>query len=87
VPDDLPADWSELSQVLESVDASDLTITAINAQERSHRVTAKLPEQQQVDEIVDRLRAAGISIVRLEVKRPTLEDTFMKLVGPAEADS
>jgi ABC-2 type transport system ATP-binding protein len=87
VPDRLAGDASELSEVLRSVEASDLQITAINGQGRSHRVTAKLPEQQQVDEIVDRLRAAGISIVRLEVKRPTLEDTFMKLVGTAEADS
>ncbi len=46
-----------------------------------------MPQQQQVDQAVDRLRTAGVSIVRLEVKRPTLEDTFMRLVGSEEADS
>lgn len=87
VPEQRLGDPGELSRLFQSAEASSLEVTAINAQGRSHRVTAKLPEQQQVDDIVDRLRAAGISIVRLEVKRPTLEDTFMKLVGTVEADS
>lgn len=53
----------------------------------SHRLVAKLPDQENVDKIVDQLRAQDVSIVGLEVKRPTLEDTFMKLVGPAEEGS
>ena len=53
----------------------------------SHRLVAKLPDQENVDRIVDQLRAQDVSIVGLEVKRPTLEDTFMKLVGPAEEGS
>ena len=53
----------------------------------SHRLVAKLPDQENVDKIVDRLRARNVSIVGLEVKRPTLEDTCMKLVGPAEVGS
>ena len=53
----------------------------------THRLIAKLPDQKNVDKIVDQLRARDVSIVGLDVKRPTLEDTFMKLVGPAEADA
>jgi len=47
----------------------------------THRLVAKIPEQAAVDQLVDFLRARGISIVGLEIKRPSLEDTFMKLVG------
>ncbi len=45
------------------------------------RITVVAPDQTRVDGIVDQLRAAGISIHRLENIRPSLEDTFMKLVG------
>ena len=37
-----------------------------------------------IDQVVDRLRAARISIARLEIQRPTLEDTFIRLVGQAD---
>ncbi len=47
----------------------------------THRLIAKIPEQAAVDQFVDFLRARGVSIVGLEIKRPSLEDTFMKLVG------
>ncbi|MGI9472801.1 MAG: ATP-binding cassette domain-containing protein [Rubripirellula sp.] len=53
----------------------------------THRLIAKLPDQDNVDKIVDQLRSNDVSIVGLETKRPTLEDTFMRLVGPAEADA
>ena len=37
----------------------------------------------EVDRVVDRIRQAGLSICHLQVKRPTLEDTFIRLVGPS----
>jgi ABC-2 type transport system ATP-binding protein len=80
----LSGDDDTLRAAFRSVDASDVQITPITLQGRTHRVTAKLVEQHEVDEVVDRLRAAGISIAGLRVERPTLEDTFMKLVGSAE---
>ena len=46
----------------------------------SYRIALSLPQQEQVDDVVDRLRAANVSIVRLVTKRATLEDTFMQLV-------
>lgn len=75
-----------LNALFQSGDVSDLQIIPVEGEGRTHRITAKLPEQKQVDEAVDRLRANNISIVSLESKRPTLEDTFMKLVhGEEEA--
>ncbi|MDB4695068.1 ABC transporter ATP-binding protein [bacterium] len=49
----------------------------------THRLTGKVTEQHCVDQIVDLVRAGGVSIASLDVKRPSLEDTFMKLVGKA----
>ena len=49
----------------------------------THRLTGKVNQQHSVDQIVDLVRAGGVSITRLDVKRPSLEDTFMKLVGKA----
>jgi ABC-2 type transport system ATP-binding protein len=48
------------------------------------RVGVDAPGQPAIDLIVDNLRRAGISICRLEVKRPTLEDTFIRLVGQSD---
>ena len=47
----------------------------------THRLVARITEQAAVDQFVDLLRDRGISIAGLEIKRPSLEDTFMKLVG------
>ncbi len=55
-------------------------ISSRHAAEPTYRISLSLPDQSQVDEIVDRLRAAKVSIVRLDTKRATLEDTFMQLV-------
>ncbi|MDB4500427.1 ABC transporter ATP-binding protein [bacterium] len=50
----------------------------------THRLAAAATEQATVDQIIDLVRAGGISIKSLDVKRPSLEDTFMKLVGVAK---
>jgi ABC-2 type transport system ATP-binding protein len=85
IPHDLDGQFVDLAALFDSLSASDVVVKQVHAQEQTYRITAKLPEQQQVDQAVDRLRTAGVSIVRLEVKRPTLEDTFMRLVGSEEA--
>ena len=77
----------DLAALLDSQNASDVVVTPVDSQLHTYRISAKMPEQQQVDQAVDRLRSAGLSIVHLEVKRPTLEDTFMRLVGSEEAPS
>jgi ABC-2 type transport system ATP-binding protein len=87
VPAPRAGDVPDLTRFFDAHEASDISITPISAEGRTHRLTARLPQQKQIDDVVDRMRASGVSIVRLEVKRPTLEDTFMKLVGTAEATS
>ena len=83
IPSEMEAD-SSLGPIFAGHEASELVIAPIRGGLGTHRVTATLTEQHQVDEVVDRLRALGISIIRLEVKRPTLEDMFMKLVSTTQ---
>ncbi len=59
-------------------------VSSRHADEPTFRISLSLPDQSQVDQIVDRLRIAKVSIVRLETKRATLEDTFMRLVRGEE---
>jgi ABC-2 type transport system ATP-binding protein len=73
-----------VQQIFSGQEASQVAIAPLSSGIGTHRVTASLPEQRQIDEVVDRLRVLGVSIVRLEVKRPTLEDMFMKLVSTRE---
>ncbi|MCA9268158.1 MAG: hypothetical protein KDA41_06785, partial [Planctomycetales bacterium] len=44
------------------------------------RLTTVLGDQADVDAAVDRLRAAGVSVVRLTPRRATLEDVFLDAV-------
>jgi ABC-2 type transport system ATP-binding protein len=85
VPSGLDGDSASLSNCFDPQGLADLVVTPLQSGGRTHRVTVTLTQQRQIDDAVDRLRAAGISLVRLEVKRPTLEDTFMKLVGNTES--
>jgi ABC-2 type transport system ATP-binding protein len=45
------------------------------------RLVARLPGQGQVDELIDQLRAAGISIVGLSRRRVSLEDAYLEIVA------
>ena len=82
-----PDSENRIKTLFADAGARDLSINAIQDVSHAYRVTAKLPEQSQVDRAVDCLRDAGVSIQRLEVKRPTLEDTFMKLVSTVEENA
>ncbi len=46
---------------------------------------AELPAaaSTQIDQYVDQLRAAGLSIANLQMQRPSLEEMFISVVGPA----
>ena len=56
----------------------------IRAGDRTTKLVVSIDDQRQIDWIVDRLRESNYSISRLEVRRETLEETFMRLVGPSE---
>lgn len=58
----------------------EISIDAVDEAVRCH-VSVDLPDQIEIDHAVDRIRQAGFSVCHLEVKRPTLEDTFIRLVG------
>lgn len=48
------------------------------------RATVTCQEQPQIDRMVDRLRAEGISILAMTTPRRSLEDVFLALVEPTE---
>ena len=50
-----------------------------------HRICMEIVDQTQIDWVIDSLRASNRSIARLEVRRESLEETFMRLVGDVEA--
>lgn len=58
-----------------------LSLSESHADQPTYRITLSLPNQAQVDQTIDQLRSADVSIVRIATKRATLEDTFMQLVG------
>jgi ABC-2 type transport system ATP-binding protein len=47
------------------------------------RVVTRLRSQAAVDELIDRLRAAGVSIVGLSRRRVSLEDAYLEIVAEA----
>ncbi|TWU08044.1 ABC transporter ATP-binding protein [Stieleria varia] len=60
-------------------DESELLIDS--APDGATRMTVAIQQQDLIDAMVDRLRASHWSIRRLETTRPSLESTFMQLVG------
>jgi ABC-2 type transport system ATP-binding protein len=47
------------------------------------RVVAQVPQQAEVDQLIDRLRAAGVSIIGLSRRRVSLEDAYLEIVAEA----
>ncbi|MDM4015786.1 ABC transporter ATP-binding protein [Roseiconus lacunae] len=78
-------DWSTIINE-ERSPASDVTVVNVTVASGAHRLTIEIESQQQIDQIVDRLRDRGQSISRLLVKKESLEETFMRLVGTTEVD-
>jgi ABC-2 type transport system ATP-binding protein len=46
-----------------------------------HRVVTRVPDQVGVDQLIDRLRTAGVSIVGLSRRRVSLEDAYLEIVA------
>ena len=64
---------------IESIDLGRL------GQEGLSRISVDNIDQAGVDSLVDRLRDAHISILRIERARPSLEQVFMNIVGAAKS--
>jgi len=47
------------------------------------RLVTRVPQQAAVDELIDRLRAAGISIINLSRRRVSLEEAYLEIVAEA----
>ncbi len=75
-----PTDWQ---QVLPG-----RTIDAVESLPGRDRVRLQLSvsDQREIDAVVDALRSGGRSIARLDVRRESLEEVFMRLVGAVEGD-
>ena len=71
-----------------TVAAADL-LPDVKLQPHEHdwQFTVGVSTQTRIDELVDALRAGGISIVSLRESRPTLEDAFLHLVGKDKGTS
>jgi ABC-2 type transport system ATP-binding protein len=63
---------------------ADLVISSWQAFSASDfRVVARVPQQAEVDQLIDRLRGAGVSIVGLSRRRVSLEDAYLEIVAQA----
>jgi ABC-2 type transport system ATP-binding protein len=61
-----------------------LPITAWQAfSEGNYRVITRVPDQEAVDDLIDRLRAADVSIVGLARRRVSLEEAYLEIVAEA----
>jgi hypothetical protein len=64
--------------MIESIDLGRL------GQDGLSRIAVDNIDQAGVDSLVDQLRSAQISILRIERARPSLEQVFMNIVGAAK---
>lgn len=87
----LPADTTDakafVSQHLPFADADTIAVLPASRGGLGYRITMPAGDQTSIDRLVDALRDASVSIRRLESKQPTLEDTFMRLVGTTEVNA
>jgi ABC-2 type transport system ATP-binding protein len=76
---DLTGSESAIRQTL-----GDLPITNWQAfSPTDFRVIARVPQQAAVDDLIDRLRAAEISIINLSRRRVSLEEAYLEIVAEA----
>ena len=50
---------------------------------RDFRLVTRLAQQTEVDQLIDRFRAAGVSIIGLSRRRVSLEDAYLEIVAEA----
>jgi ABC-2 type transport system ATP-binding protein len=75
------ADQAQILSWMAAASDGDLAADVVTSQNGQVSITFDAVNQTVIDAVIDALRRNDISISRLEVKRPTLEETFIKLVG------
>jgi ABC-2 type transport system ATP-binding protein len=77
---------AQLESVLSGLGEPVVSLLPSNAESIPDLTRIEIPaiEQSAVDGLVDRIRAQGISILRMERARPSLEQVFMNIVGAVE---
>ncbi|QDV84426.1 ABC transporter ATP-binding protein [Planctomycetes bacterium TBK1r] len=75
VPGDVEPDWQAIFGDSITVDIESTRVR------EAFRLSIAVVDQDQINAIVDQLRRNDQSIARLEVRRESLEETFMRLVG------
>ncbi len=73
---------SKLSACFDPPTLAHITVKHLDSPHR-FLVSVDLQDQAEIDRTVDQIRRVGLSICHLQIKRPTLEDTFIRLVGEA----
>jgi ABC-2 type transport system ATP-binding protein len=76
---DIPVNQGNIRETLNEFKIGSMQV--ISGNESLQRMEIEAPEQSDVDRIIDTLRNHGISIVRMERYRPSLEQVFMSIVG------
>ena len=76
---ELLGDLETIKQCFAAAAISDVTITE-GAVSKPAKVVIPITDQPKIDQLVDALRAAGVSIVALQPRRVSLEDAFLSLV-------
>jgi ABC-2 type transport system ATP-binding protein len=69
------------------LDLTDFPELHLSRQRAAVRLAMEYESQAQIDLLVDRLRQAGCSIVGLSTAGESLEQTFMRLVGPEDENN
>jgi ABC-2 type transport system ATP-binding protein len=87
-PDELMEDSAnELSLTLRSADANVFTIVRETGfdpvRHNSHYVKVRVKHPDDVRKILDAVKGAGSSLLSLDVRKPNLEEVFLKLTGEA----
>ena len=87
-PDELMEDSAnELSLTLRSADANVFTIVRETGfdpvRHNSHYVKVRVKHADDVRKILDAVKGAGSSLLSLDVRKPNLEEVFLKLTGEA----
>jgi ACT domain-containing protein len=74
-------------EVVESVLSKNFSVVVIPLGDATYcRVELRTNRQEDIDRSIDLLRQAGISILRLDPHRPSLEQVFLSAVDETDGD-